>query len=100
MAEAEPPSATPASYLQVLSALAETREQFLAHLDRAAGGFYSGTLRTLERSWLRPRVPDFVTWQNSALHVVHDALIAGPPAFDGAIARLNEIAAGLRLDVE
>jgi multiple sugar transport system substrate-binding protein len=68
-------------------------------LDRATGGFYSGTLGTLERSWMRPRVPDFVSWQNDALHVVHDALIAGPAAFSDAIARLNQIAAGLRLDV-
>jgi multiple sugar transport system substrate-binding protein len=68
--------------------------------DRAAGGFFSATEGTLERSWMRPRTPGFVAWQNAALHVVHEALTGGPPAFDGAIARLNEIAAELRLDVE
>ena len=62
-----------------------------AALDVRAGRFFSRTRNALERAWMRPRTPGFVSWQNASLAVVHDALQAGS-GFDRAVAELNELA--------
>jgi multiple sugar transport system substrate-binding protein len=62
-----------------------------ATLDAQAGGFFSGTRTTLERAWIRPRMPGFVAWQNASLPIVHEALRSGT-GFDRAVERLNALA--------
>jgi multiple sugar transport system substrate-binding protein len=51
-----------------------------AAVDAAAGGFYSGTRRTLEHAMVRPRFAGYVEFQAVAAEAVRDALRAGEPA--------------------
>lgn len=60
-------------------------------LDRSAGGFFSDTRATLDRSWLRPRAPGFAAWQSKALSPLHQAIRSGA-GFESTIAHLNALA--------
>jgi multiple sugar transport system substrate-binding protein len=55
-------------------------------VDDAAGGFYSGTLDTIEKSWVRPRFAGYVPFQAEASAIVRDGL-AGPAS--ATVARLT-----------
>jgi multiple sugar transport system substrate-binding protein len=46
-------------------------------VDAAAGGFYSGTIRTLEAAWLRPRHDGYMPFQQAASHRINTALRKG-----------------------
>ena len=43
-------------------------------VDAAAGGFYSGTLDTIEHSWVRPRFAGYIPFQSEASAIVRDGL--------------------------
>lgn len=60
-------------------------------LDAVTGGFFSATRATLERSWLRPRVPGFAGWQAESLVPLHEAIRSGE-GFERTIAHLNDLA--------
>jgi len=45
-------------------------------VDDAAGGFYSQTLETIERSWVRPRFAGYVPFQSAASAIIRDGLEA------------------------
>lgn len=64
-------------------------------IDRAAGGFFTGTRETIENSWMRPRMPGYVQWQNESSAVLHETLQRGT-GFEAAIAELNRIAPDAR----
>jgi len=68
-----------------------------ASVDAAAGGFYSGTRRTLEHAVVRPRFAGYVGFQSAASATVRDALRAGEPA-GRAIAALEGLYATHRPD--
>jgi multiple sugar transport system substrate-binding protein len=61
-----------------------------ASVDAAAGGFYSGTLATIEQSWVRPRFPGYVRFQSAASALLRDAL-AGAMAPGEALERLDDL---------
>lgn len=46
-------------------------------VDAAAGGFYSGTLETLDASVLRPRYDGYMAFQDAGSAIIHDALENG-----------------------
>lgn len=50
--------------------------------DAAAHGFYSGTLATLEASWVRPRLAGYIPFQSTASVIVRDAVLSGRPPGD------------------
>ncbi len=58
-----------------------------AALDAACGGFFSATRRTLERSYVRPRGPGYMTFQGWAGERVNAALQGGD--LRAAVADLN-----------
>lgn len=60
--------------------------------DRLTGGFFSGTRKTIDASWTRPRLPGYVRWQNSSLPVIHETLLRGG-GFEATVSELNRIAA-------
>lgn len=56
-------------------------------VDRAAGRFFSETAGTMERSWMRPRWPGFVKFQNALMTLFSDsARLRGDP-----LALLDEV---------
>ena len=48
-------------------------------LDASSGGFYSGTLRTTEAAWVRPRFPGFVAFQSRGSELIRDGLAQRMP---------------------
>ncbi|WP_150307798.1 carbohydrate ABC transporter substrate-binding protein [Planctomonas psychrotolerans] len=70
-------------------------------VDAAAGGFYSGTLATIESSWVRPRFPGYIPFQAEGSAIVRDGILAGAPAgrtldsLDAAYRRAADAAAPL-----
>jgi multiple sugar transport system substrate-binding protein len=48
-------------------------------LDAASGGFYSGTLRTTEAAWVRPRFPGYIEFQSRASDLLRTVLAARVP---------------------
>lgn len=46
-------------------------------LDRLTGGFFRGTLQTLDEAWVRPRWPGFIPFQDEASGLVHGYLVRG-----------------------
>ncbi|MFB9928626.1 extracellular solute-binding protein [Amycolatopsis halotolerans] len=61
--------------------------------DPLAGEFFSGTLSTMQQSFLRPRVPSYPRYQRVAASALHDMIRAG--ADDARIVvRLNNLWAG------
>jgi len=55
------------------------RAWFDAALDERSGGFYSGTRRTTEAAWVRPRFPGYVAFQSSAGQIIRDGLAERAP---------------------
>jgi multiple sugar transport system substrate-binding protein len=51
-----------------------------AALDAGSGGFYSGTLRTLEAAWVRPRFAGYIEFQRGASELIRGGLAARTPA--------------------
>ena len=54
-------------------------------LDASSGGFYSGTLRTTEAAWVRPRFPGYIEFQSHGSELIRDGLaerIPGPRLLD------------------
>ena len=45
-------------------------------LNRVTNGFFRGTLRTLERAWVRPAVLGWPDLQLELSHILHDGLVA------------------------
>ena len=43
-------------------------------VDRAAGGFYSQTLGTIERSWVRPRFAGYIPFQSAASAIIREGI--------------------------
>lgn len=68
-----------------------------ATLDRAAGGFYSATSRTLEHAIVRPRFAGFVHFQSAGSQAVRRALRSGERATT-ALAELEALYAEHRPD--
>ncbi|MFE6968192.1 extracellular solute-binding protein [Isoptericola sp. NPDC057653] len=64
--------------------------------DRRAGGFFGGTLATMERSFLRPRGPGYPRFQRAAATALHD-LIRGGARDAQVVAHLDELWAGARV---
>jgi multiple sugar transport system substrate-binding protein len=58
-------------------------------VDTAAGGFYGGTLATIEDSWVRPRFPGYVPFQSEASAIVRAGVLGGTGAAE-TLRRLNE----------
>jgi len=58
-------------------------------VDRACGGFFSGTIATLTQSYLRPRFDGFIPFFERAGEDIN-ACLAGDLAVDALLARLNE----------
>lgn len=54
------------------------------------GGFYADTLATMDRSFLRPRVPGYPAYQRSAAHALHGLVFGG-----GGDAEILEALSGL-----
>lgn len=65
-------------------------------VDAAAHGFYSATLDTIERSWIRPRFAGYIPFQQAASSLVRDALAGIRPHADA----LDEIDARYRIATE
>jgi multiple sugar transport system substrate-binding protein len=55
------------------------------------GRFFTSVRRTMNGSWMRPRSPGYVAWQNASLDVIHTALRIGA-GFDSAVDELNRLA--------
>src|SRR5262249_34882627 len=53
-----------------------------AELDRIAGGFYSGTLATIEAAWVRPRAASWPPFQLDGGRVLSAALRNGTAPAD------------------
>jgi multiple sugar transport system substrate-binding protein len=51
-----------------------------AALDVSSGGFYSGTLRTTEAAWVRPRFPGYIGFQARASDEIRRGLAERVPA--------------------
>jgi multiple sugar transport system substrate-binding protein len=54
-------------------------------LDACSGGFYSGTLRTTEAAWVRPRFPGYIEFQSRGSELIRTGLaerIPGPRLLD------------------
>jgi len=43
-------------------------------VDRAAGGFYSQTLETIEQSWVRPRFAGYIPFQSAASAIIREGI--------------------------
>ncbi len=63
--------------------------------DRACGGFFSGTLATLQGAWVRPRVAGYQAFQIDACRVLR-VFIEGLETADGTMDRLNDLWRDLR----
>jgi multiple sugar transport system substrate-binding protein len=48
-------------------------------LDESSGGFYSGTLRTTEAAWVRPRFPGYIDFQRRGAELIRDGLAERAP---------------------
>jgi len=59
-------------------------------VDAASGGFYSGTLATIEAAWVRPRFAGYIPVQTAASAVIRDA-VAGRIAPEPARERVAEL---------
>ncbi len=57
-------------------------------VDRAASGFYSGTLDTIEQSWVRPRYAGYIPFQSDASAIVR-GVVLGEAGVDEGIDRLE-----------
>lgn len=56
------------------------RAAWLDHeLNHHTASFFSSTLPTLDRAWIRPRFPGFIAFQNAASDIVHHYLAHGGP---------------------
>lgn len=51
-------------------------------VDRASGGFYSGTLSTISSSWVRPRFAGYIPFQSWASEVVRSAVLGEASAIE------------------
>ena len=51
-----------------------------AALDESSGGFYSGTRRTTEAAWVRPRFPGYIAFQSGAAQIIRDGLAERDPS--------------------
>jgi multiple sugar transport system substrate-binding protein len=49
-------------------------------VDAEAGGFYGGTLATIERAWVRPRFAGYVPFQSAASAIVRSGVLGGTTA--------------------
>ncbi|WP_199240930.1 ABC transporter substrate-binding protein [Naasia lichenicola] len=49
-------------------------------VDAASGRFYSGTLDTIEQSWVRPRFPGYIPFQSEGSGVIRAAIRSGSTA--------------------
>jgi multiple sugar transport system substrate-binding protein len=49
-------------------------------LDAGSGGFYSGTLRTTEAAWVRPRFPGYIEFQSRGSELIREGLAERTPA--------------------
>ncbi|MER7605884.1 hypothetical protein [Nocardioides sp. NPDC127503] len=58
-------------------------------VNEPVGDFYRGTLETVERAWVRPRHPGYVTFQTEAAEVVREAL-AGSISIAAALGRIDD----------
>ena len=58
-------------------------------VNEPVGDFYRGTLETLERAWVRPRHPGYVTFQTEAAEVVREAL-SGSISIAAALSRIDD----------
>jgi multiple sugar transport system substrate-binding protein len=56
--------------------------------DALVGGFFSSTRETMERAWVRPRHPGWLTVQDTGMRVVH-AFLAGELPADAALDALD-----------
>jgi multiple sugar transport system substrate-binding protein len=59
-------------------------------VDVAANGFFSSTLEALDRAYLRPRFDGFLSFQDAAGDVIHDAVRAGTDP-DTALDRVDAL---------
>ena len=57
-------------------------------VDAAASGFYSGTLATLQQSWVRPRYAGYIPFQSEGSAIVRDVVL-GEIGVDAGIDRLE-----------
>ena len=57
-------------------------------VDRAAGGYYSSTFRTLGSAWIRPRHPGWIPLQDRLSEIVRDTIVEGGDAAT-AVAAIN-----------
>ena len=55
-------------------------------VDEAAGGFYTGTLETIEQSWVRPRFAGYIPFQSHASAIIRAGLAGNP---EGALDELD-----------
>ena len=65
--------------------------------DAAGGGFYRGTLLTVERAWVRPRFAGYPEFQTAASAVLREGLLAGEP-HAGLVRTVNELFAAAWAD--
>ena len=59
-------------------------------VNRISNGFFRDTLATLDESWLRPRWPGFIEFQEAAARVVHDCVWRSGDA-KSAVQELNRL---------
>ncbi len=59
-------------------------------VNEPVGDFYRGTLETVERAWVRPRHPGYVTFQTEAAEVVRETL-AGSISIAAALGRIDDL---------
>ena len=64
-------------------------------IDREAGGFFQGTLATLQGSWVRPRVAGYQRFQTAACSALRQ-FIEGQRTGPATIGLLNDMWADLR----
>ena len=60
-------------------------------IDHESSRFYSGTLATIESSWIRPRNPGYISFQNSASATVRDVVLRRIDVHTG-LTRLRKLA--------
>jgi multiple sugar transport system substrate-binding protein len=59
-------------------------------VDRASGGFYSATRRSVQQAWVRPRFAGYPAFQLAASAVLRQGLLAGEPHL-ALVRRVNEL---------
>jgi len=57
-------------------------------VNAASSSFYRRTIATIEKSWVRPRVPGFIPFQAAASAVLREAILDGRP---GAVDHVNDL---------